>query len=108
MGDDEREVFMDCEKGCFNEYRIKQLEEDSLRNQQTHKEFFGKFEEQKVALAMQGKDIASFGSKLDEISRDVKEIKETPSKRYETIVACVITTVVGAIIGFLVSGVLPM
>lgn len=99
---------MECEKGCFNEYRIKQLEEDSLRNQKTHKEFFGKFEEQKIDLAMHGKDIASFGSKLDEISRDVKEIKEKPSKRYETIVACVITAVVSAIVGFMMSGFLPI
>lgn len=99
---------MGCETDCINERRIQQLEEDSKRNQTTHKEFFSKLEDSKIAVALQGKDIASFGTKLDEISRDVKEIKEKPTKRYETVVVCIITTIVGAIVGFAMSGILPM
>lgn len=98
---------MACET-CLNENRIKALEEDSKRNQVTHKEFFNRFEEFKVNLALNGKDIQGVMSKLDEISRDVKEIKEKPGKRYETVVVCIITTIVGGIIGFLLNGFLPM
>ena len=65
---------MACET-CQYENRIKALEEDSKRNQTTHKEFFNRFEEFKVTLALNGKDIQGVMSKLDEISRDVKEIK---------------------------------
>ncbi len=98
---------MGCET-CQYEDRIKALEEDSRKNQQTHKDFYKRFEELNVTLVMNGKDIQGVMSKLDEISRDVKEIKEKPGKRYETVAVCVITTIVGGIIGFLLNGFLPM
>lgn len=97
---------MDCEN-CKNEHRIKMLEEDSQRNQTTHKEFFARFEKVNSRMVGYEKDMSYLTTTLNDISKDVKEIKETPAKRWETLVACALTTVVGAIIGFMLNGVFP-
>lgn len=103
---------MGCENNCVNEHRIKNLEEDlrefKERNSKDHKEFYNRLEDV-------GKDMVSFKSdrehinaKLDEISTDVKSLAEKPAKRYETIVTSVLTAIIGALVGFILSGVLPM
>lgn len=101
-----RGVIVECEV-CKNEYRIKELEKDSQRNQTTHKEFFARFETLNRQLVGYEKDMSYLTATMTDISKDVKEIKEKPSKRWESIVACALTTVVGAVIGFVMSGILP-
>lgn len=93
---------------CINEFRISELEKDSQRNQKTHKEFFSRFENMNERMVGYEKDMSYLRETMTEISKDVKEIKEKPTKRYETVVACVITCIVSAIIGFLLNGILPM
>ena len=38
--------------------------------------------------------------KLDELSKEVKEIKEKPAKRYDTIIVAVITCIVSCLVTF--------
>jgi predicted nucleic acid-binding Zn-ribbon protein len=40
---------------------------------------------------------------VNEIKTDVKELKQKPIKRYETVVTAIITTICGGVIGYLVS-----
>lgn len=96
-----------CENGCVNEYRILELERDIQRNAETHKEFFNRFEQMNGRIVGYEKDMSYLTSTVSDISKDVKEIKEKPGKRWDTVVACVLTSVVGAVIGFMMSGVLP-
>ena len=98
---------MGCED-CINEHRIKELENDSQRNQVTHKEFFARFESMNNRMVGYEKDMSYLTATVTDISKDVKEIKEKPSKRWESLVACALTTIVGAVIGFMLNGVLPM
>ena len=43
----------------------------------------------------------------DEMNDNLKSLMEAPAKRYDTIVVCVITAVIGAIVGFALSGIFP-
>ena len=102
---------MDCEK-CPQEIRLQNLEKDvanlDAQNQKTHKEFFDRFERMNERVVGYEKDMSYLKSTVADISRDVKEIKEKPGKRWDTVAVCVLTSVIGAVIGFLLNGVLPL
>lgn len=103
---------MGCENNCVNEHRIKNLEEDlrefKERNSKDHKEFYNRIEDVEKDMVSSKSDREHINAKLDEISTDVKSLAETPAKRYETIVTSVLTAIIGALVGFILSGVLPM
>ena len=40
---------------------------------------------------------------VSEIKTDVKELKEKPTKRYETIVTAILTAICGGLVGYLLS-----
>lgn len=103
---------MGCENNCVNEHRIKNLEEDlrefKERNSKDHKEFYNRLEDVEKDMVSSKSDREHINTKLDEISIDVKSLAEKPAKRYETIVTSVLTAIIGALVGFILSGVLPM
>lgn len=103
---------MGCENNCANEHRIKSLEEDFRefreRNSKDHKEFYNRLENTEKDMVSSKADREHINVKLDEISADVKSLAEKPAKRYETIVTSVLTAIIGALVGFILSGVLPM
>lgn len=103
---------MGCENNCVNEHRIKNLEEDlrefKERNSKDHKEFYNRIEDVEKDMVSSKSDREHINAKLDEISTDVKSLAEKPAKRYETIVTSVLTAIIGALVGFILSGVLPM
>lgn len=103
---------MGCENNCVNEHRIKNLEEDlrdfKERNSKDHKEFYNRLEDVEKDMVSSKNDREHINAKLDEISTDVKSLTEKPAKRYETIVTSVLTAIIGALVGFILSGVLPM
>ena len=96
-----------CEAVCINEHRIRELEKDIQANKDTHQKFFDRFENLGERMVGYEKDMTYITSTITDISRDVKEIKETPGKRWDAVVMCVITSVVGLVVGFLLSGVIP-
>lgn len=75
---------MGCEHECFNEHRIEELE-------------------RKTALSEN--DLNHIKATVDEMNNNLKILMAVPGKRYDTIIVCVITTVVGAIVGFALSGI---
>ena len=103
---------MGCENNCVNEHRIKNLEEDlrefKERNSKDHKEFYNRLEDVEKDMVSSKSDREHINAKLDEISTNVKSLAEKPAKRYETIVTSVLTAIIGALVGFILSGVLPM
>ena len=103
---------MGCENNCVNEHRIKNLEEDlrefKERNSKDHKEFYNRLEDVEKDMVSSKSDREHINAKLDEISTDVKSLAEKPAKRYETIATSVLTAIIGALVGFILSGVLPM
>lgn len=103
---------MGCENNCVNEHRIKNLEEDlrdfKERNSKDHKEFYNRLEDVEKDMVSSKSDREHINAKLDEIRTDVKSLTEKPAKRYEMIVTSILTAIIGALVGFILSGVLPM
>lgn len=103
---------MGCENNCVNEHRLKSLEEDfrdfKANNSKDHKEFFNRIENVEKDMVESQGDRKHITQQLDEISLNVKSLMDKPGKRYETVVASVLTAIIGALIGFIMSGVLPM
>lgn len=44
---------------------------------------------------------------VSEIKTDVKELKEKPSKRYDTVITAILTAVCGGVVGYLLSLIIP-
>ena len=102
----------ECENKCVNEHRFKQIEDDlkQLRekNSADHKEFSNRLEADGKAMVESREDRKHINEKLDKIDVNVESLMQKPAKRYDTVVTCIITTLIGAIVGFLLSGVIPI
>ena len=92
---------MECEH-CGLEKRVADLEKDSERNQHTHKEFYGKFEELGRGQAVADERYSVIQATLVSIQADLKELKEKPGKRWESVVQTVLQWVVVAILAAVV------
>lgn len=92
---------MECEH-CGLEKRVADLEKDSERNQHTHKEFYGKFEELGKSQAVADERYSAIQATLVSIQADLKELKEKPGKRWESVVQTVLQWVVVAILAAVV------
>lgn len=103
---------MGCENSCVNEHRFKQIEDDlkELRekNSKDHKEFYNRIEKTEKDMVESIGDRKHINEKLDKIDVNVESLMQKPAKRYDTVVTGIITAVVGAVVGFLLSGVIPM
>ena len=102
----------ECENRCVNEHRFKQIEDDlkQLRekNSADHKEFYNRIENVEKDMVESQGDRKHINEKLDKIDVNVEALMQKPAKRYDTVVTCIITTLIGAIVGFLLSGVIPI
>ncbi len=104
---------MECEnRKCVNEHRFEQIENDlrELRekNSTDHKEFYNRIESTEKSMVESVSDRKHINEKLDKIDVNVEALMQKPAKRYDTVVTCIITTLIGAIVGFLLSGVIPI
>ena len=103
---------MECETKCVNEHRFKQIEDDlkELRekNSTDHKEFYNRIEANEKAMVESTSDRKHINEKLDKIDVNVEALMKKPVQRYETVITAILTTVIGALIGFIVSGVIPV
>nr|DAV78139.1 MAG TPA: hemolysin [Caudoviricetes sp.] len=103
---------MGCEHECFNEHRIVELE-DNLRKMQErqsdrNKEFYERIGELERKTALSENDLNHIKSTVDEMNNNIKTLMAVPGKRYDTIIVCIITAIVSAVIGFMLSGILPV
>ena len=86
------------------EYRLKALEDDSARNQATHKEFFARFEaigKEHVRIDTQYGNIMTT---LGTLSSSIEELKARPTKRWESVVSAIIAGVVSFGVAWVLRG----
>lgn len=103
---------MGCEHECFNEHRIEELEKNFQLIQEKQsdrsKEFYERIGELERKTALSENDLNHIKSTVDEMNNNIKTLMAVPGKRYDTIIVCVITAIVSAVIGFMLSGILPV
>ena len=103
---------MGCENNCVNEHRIKSLEEDfkdlKTKNSSDHKEFFTRIEDTEKDMVESRGDRKHMREKLDKIDINVETIMNKPAKRYESIITQILSAVIGVLVGFILSGILPV
>lgn len=103
---------MGCESNCVNEQRIKTLEDDfrefKSNNSKDHKEFYNRIEKTEKDMVESVSDRSHINAKLDKIDSNVEALMQKPVKRYDTVITSIITTIVGVVIGFLLSGSIPV
>ncbi len=103
---------MGCENNCINEHRLMALKEelDSFKekNSLDHEKFFNRIEKNENKMIESQSDRKHIREQLDEIGGDVKTLMQTPAKRYDMIITSVLTGIIGALIGFIMSGILPV
>lgn len=103
---------MGCENSCMNEHRIASLEQDlkefKEKSSKDHKEFYERIERNEKSMIESQGDRKHIREQLDEIGGNVKSLMQTPARRYETITTSILTGVIGALIGFIMSGILPL
>lgn len=86
------------------EFRLQALEEDSKRNQTTHKEFFARFEaigKEHVRIDTQYGNIMTT---LGTLSGSIEELKARPTKRWESVVSALIAGVVSFGVAWVLRG----
>lgn len=95
---------------CGMKTRVEALEEDSRRNQTTHKEFYNRFEAIGERMARNDERYTQIIQATSEIKQDVKETKnaiqsinEKPGKRWESIVDKAIWAICAAVIAFILA-----
>lgn len=103
---------MGCENNCVNEHRIKTLEDDfrelKANNSKDHKEFFTRIEDTEKDMVESRGDRKHMREKLDKIDINVETIMNKPAKRYESIITQILSAVIGVLVGFILSGILPV
>lgn len=87
---------------CKLEERVKTLEQDSGRNQTTHREFYSKFEGLAVQTALTDERYAAIMTSLAKLETVIEELKGKPGKRWETVVNSALQWAVVALLGAVV------
>lgn len=92
------------------EHRLTIVEQEVAELKEKHskdnKEFFERIQGLEREYAVLKSDVGHIRETVDEMHANLKILMAAPGKRYETIVACVLTTVIGTLIGLLISGAL--
>ena len=91
-----------CEK-CINERRILILEEAEKLNREAHNKIYGRLEETNVNYTETRLNIQNIFKTLDEMSRDIKSMKERDGKRWDSVVTSIIVAIASGAVGFFIS-----
>ena len=91
---------------CDSALIIAELRRDAERNSEQHREFYAKFNELDKKQAIQEERYTNILQTVSETKDIVTDLKDKPTKRWETVITSIITSLVGLLIGFLLSGVI--
>lgn len=83
----------------------KSIHDMQEKQSERHKEFYLRINKLEQQTALYSNDLDHIKETVDEMNNNLKILMAVPGKRYDTIIVCVITTVVGAIVGFALSGI---
>lgn len=97
-----------CDK-CVNESVIKGIQDDLKElkdnNRETHKTFFDDISKLKEQSSIDDERYKTIMDMLKELKADLKILKEDKSKKWDLLTGFLLTSIVGAVIGFLFSSV---
>lgn len=97
----------DCHEKCIMEEVIRQLELKAEHNSREHDKFYENFRQFGLSHQKNTMNIQNIFDKLDEISGDVKEMKESPSKTADKFKSAIISAI-GSAIGVGIIGIIAM
>lgn len=88
---------------CPYKDKIAEHDKDLERNRIQHKEFFDRFEKINMDLAVSSERYVNLITLVTEIRTSVNELKDKPAKKWDnlqmTVISCIVTLILGAIIG---------
>lgn len=85
---------------CKYEHQIATLKDEIKRNSEQHKEFHSRLEECHIVDAVTDEKYQTILNVLTELKNQVKTLTETPNRRWETLITCIITGIVGFVIAY--------
>lgn len=98
---------LDPERDCIGLVKARELERevDELRrqNSSSHERIFERLGELEKQEGIQGVQYENILEKLDQLAGDVKDLKAKPAKRWESVMEKILSTVVAAIMGFVLA-----
>jgi chromosome segregation ATPase len=94
---------MTCEK-CNLEQRVAALEKDIERNSEQHKEFYARFGSLENFQARTDEKYSNIMREIEKMSETLESLKSAPAKNWNAVVSAAISSIVGVVIGFLLSG----
>lgn len=84
--------------------RVEALEREMEHNKDAHKEFYEKLENYHTNAALIEERIGQIKADTEEIKESVKELKDKPAKRWESLVGYALSALVGAFLLWVASG----
>ena len=97
----------DCEKNCVLAARVDRLEEDMKsekeNRQKTHSEIYDRLRKVESDQAVSLTKMDTITDKLDSLDGKMDTLLSKPGKRWEAVVAAVISAVVGGLIVFVMT-----
>lgn len=103
---------MGCEHDCINEHRLKELESAVHEMKEKHSKrdgiFFDRINALEQKIALYNNDLGHIKDTVDEMNDNLKSLMDVPAKRWDTVIVCIITAVIGVIVGFALKGIFPV
>lgn len=97
----------DCEKNCVLAARVDRLEEDMKsekeNRQKTHLEIYDRLRKVESDQAVSRTKLDTITDKLDSLDGKMDTLLSKPGKRWEAVVAAVISAVVAGLVGFVLA-----
>lgn len=95
----------DCNpKDCPMLPRVEALERANEQHSATHREIFSRLGNLETATAVQDTKLDTMDGKLDDIISKVDALESKPGKRWETLIAGIISALGGAFIMWVATG----
>lgn len=97
----------DCEKNCVLAARVDRLEEDMKsekeNRQKTHSEIYDRLRTVEAKQAVNETKLDTITDKLDSLDGKMDTLLSKPGKRWEAVVAAVISAAVAGLVGFVLA-----
>lgn len=95
-----------CVEPCADLLRLeKQMKDLQKQNGDDHKEFRDELHKLETEEAVQSERYTTILDKLDELNKKVDDLEAKPGKRWDSLIATIIASVVGGLVGFILRGV---
>lgn len=91
---------------CIHEQEIAELKKDAERNSTQHREFYNRFFENEKSMAISEERYNNLLALISEVKTALNELKDKPAKKWDSISTYITTTIIGAVLGFLLKVIL--